>query len=98
MFCYDTGRHMPIYEYHCRQCANEFELLVLRTSPVPACPSCQSQDIEQLLSGFAVSSDDISKARVKKARRQLANSSQVRDQKVAEKEYFQKEHQEHGGG
>jgi putative FmdB family regulatory protein len=89
---------MPIYEYHCRQCAHEFELLVLRTSPVPACPSCQSQDIEQLLSGFAVTSEGISKARIQKARSKLASSSQVRDQKVAEKEYFKKEQEEHGGG
>ena len=89
---------MPIYEYHCRQCANEFELLVLKGSPVPACPSCQSQDIEQLLSGFAVSSEGISKARLDTARRKLAGSSQVKDQKVAEVEYFKKEREEHGGG
>ena len=89
---------MPIYEYQCRQCAKEFEMLVLRDSPVPACPSCQSQDIEQLLSGFAVSSDGISNARLNAARRKLAGSSQVKDQKVAEVEYFKKEREEHGGG
>jgi putative FmdB family regulatory protein len=89
---------MPIYEYHCHQCANEFELLVLKNSPVPACPSCQSQDIEQLLSGFAVSSEGISQSRLKAARRKLAGSSQVKDQKVAEAEYFKKEREEHGGG
>jgi len=89
---------MPIYEYQCRQCANEFELLLLRDSPVPSCPSCQSLDIEQLLSGFAVSSEGISKSRLKAARRKLANSSQVKEQKVAEVEYFKKEREEHGGG
>jgi putative FmdB family regulatory protein len=89
---------MPIYEYQCRQCANEFELLVLKGSPEPACPSCQSTDIEQLLSGFAVSSEGISKARLATARRKLAGSSQVKDQKVAEAEYFKKEKEEHGGG
>jgi putative FmdB family regulatory protein len=89
---------MPIYEYQCRQCANEFELLILKGSPAPACPTCQSEDIEQLLSGFAVSSEGISKGRLQAARRKLAGSSQVRDQKVAEKEYFEKEHKEHTGG
>lgn len=89
---------MPIYEYQCRQCANEFELLVLKNSPVPACPSCQSQDIEQLISGFAFSSDGISKERLKSARRRLANSKDTRDQKVAQVEYFKKEREEHGGG
>jgi putative FmdB family regulatory protein len=88
---------MPIYEYQCRKCAAEFELLVLPASPVPACPSCQSPDIEQLLSGFAVSSDGIRKAHIQAARRKSANGSQVRDQKAAQAEYFQKERAEHGG-
>jgi putative FmdB family regulatory protein len=89
---------MPIYEYRCSKCANEFELLVLRTSPVPACPSCESQDIEQLLSGFAVSSAGISQARVAKARSFHQNSRETRDKKVAEVEYYKKEKEEHGGG
>lgn len=89
---------MPIYEYQCRKCANEFELLVLKGSATPACPSCQSEDLEQLLSGFAVTSEGISKQRLKTARRQLAGSSQVKDQKVAQTEYFQKEQKEHHGG
>jgi putative FmdB family regulatory protein len=88
---------MPIYEYQCRRCANEFELLILSTSPAPACPACQSDDIEQLLSGFSVSSADISKSRVKAARRQAAASSQTKDQKVAQTEYFRKETKEHRG-
>lgn len=89
---------MPIYEYLCRQCAHEFELLVLKGSEAPACPSCRSGDLEQLLSGFAVSSEGISQSRLKAARRKLAASSQVKDQKVAEAEYFKKEKEEHGGG
>jgi putative FmdB family regulatory protein len=89
---------MPIYEYQCRQCGNEFELLVLKGSPTPACTSCQSEDIEQLLSGFGIASEGISQARLKDARRRLAGSSQVKDKKVAEAEYFKKEKEEHGGG
>jgi putative FmdB family regulatory protein len=89
---------MPIYEYQCRKCAHEFELLILKGSPAPACPACQSEEIEQLLSGFAVTSAGISKSRLQTARRKLAGSSQVKDQKVAEAEYFKKEREEHGGG
>jgi putative FmdB family regulatory protein len=89
---------MPIYEYQCRKCENEFELLILKGSPAPACPSCQSEDIEQLLSGFAVSSEGISKSRLQAAKRKYAASSQVKEQKVAEAEYFKKEKEEHGGG
>jgi putative FmdB family regulatory protein len=88
---------MPIYEYRCHRCSNEFELLLLPASPPPACPSCESQEIEQLLSGFAVSSDGIRENHLQKARRKHAASSQVKDEKVAEAEYFQKEREEHGG-
>jgi len=76
---------MPIYEYECRGCGHQFELLVLKTT-VAACPECQSQDLEQLLSGFAVSSDAITRANVKAARRQYAASPNYKDQKVAEAE------------
>jgi putative FmdB family regulatory protein len=89
---------MPIYEYRCSRCANDFELLVLRTSPAPACPSCGSPDIEQLLSGFAVSSEGTRQAHLDKARRRHSASSQVRDEKVAAVEYEKKEREEHGGG
>ena len=80
---------MPIYEYHCRQCANEFELLVL-TSTVVACPTCESHDLEQLLSGFAVSSDGIRQANVKAARRSTLGSSDYKEQKIAQAEYVKK--------
>jgi len=87
---------MPIYEYACRRCANEFEQLVLSRSPVPACPACQSQDLEQLLSNFAVSSDGIRDAHLQAARGKPANRNEVRDKSVADAEYFQKEKEEHG--
>ena len=48
---------MPLYEYTCRPCGHFFELLV-RPGTVPACPSCQSQDLERALSVFAVDSED----------------------------------------
>ena len=89
---------MPIYEYQCRKCGNEFELLVLKGSPAPACTSCHSEDIEQLLSAFGITSEGLSQARLKDARRRIANSSDVKDKKVAEAEYFKKEREEHGGG
>ena len=48
---------MPIYEYQCRACGNQFEYLVLPTTPQPACPSCQGQDLEQLLSMFGTKTE-----------------------------------------
>jgi putative FmdB family regulatory protein len=72
---------MPIFEYECRACGHEFERLV-RTGDVPACPSCTSQDLEKLLSLSAISSADIRKANVKKARE--ANKSIHKDNAMAE--------------
>jgi putative FmdB family regulatory protein len=85
---------MPIYEYQCRRCSEQFELLVLK-STVAACPSCHSPDLEQLLSGFAVSSDGIRKANIQAARRQTAASTGYRDQKKAEAESLTKAINDH---
>ena len=76
---------MPIYDYQCKSCGEEFELLVLKNT-VAACPACQCQDLEQLISGFAVSSDSIRQANLKAARRKFATSSNYKEQKVAEAE------------
>lgn len=43
---------MPMYEYHCPQCNNEFELLV-RSDTVPACPQCGSTLLEKVVSRIA---------------------------------------------
>ncbi len=81
---------MPIYEYQCRGCGHQFELLVLKAT-VAECPKCQARELDQLVSGFAVSSEAISKANMKAARRKFATSGNYRDQKVAEAEEL-KEH------
>jgi len=40
---------MPIYEYVCRKCRHEFEVLV-RGSEQPECPKCGDQRLDKLLS------------------------------------------------
>ncbi len=40
---------MPIFEYACQDCGQHFEMLV-RSSTVPACPKCQSTQLEKQLS------------------------------------------------
>jgi len=48
---------MPIYEYACRACGNEFETLV-RASDTPSCSGCGSPDLEKKLSVFAAQSGE----------------------------------------
>jgi putative FmdB family regulatory protein len=45
---------MPIFEYVCRDCHQEFEAIVTAGRPA-ACPACASDDLEKQLSVFAVS-------------------------------------------
>jgi putative FmdB family regulatory protein len=52
---------MPIFEYRCKQCGNEFEQIVLARDPEPTCPACQSSNLEKLLSPSAVTSLDTRK-------------------------------------
>jgi putative FmdB family regulatory protein len=44
---------MPLFEYQCRSCGAEIELLVMGSSQ-PVCSECGSDDLKKLLSGFAV--------------------------------------------
>jgi putative FmdB family regulatory protein len=40
---------VPLYEYTCRDCEHSFETLVFGREDV-ACPQCQGQNLEKLLS------------------------------------------------
>jgi putative FmdB family regulatory protein len=44
---------MPIYEYVCTACGQEFEFLT-RAGIAPVCPECQSTEIMKLISGFSM--------------------------------------------
>ena len=77
---------MPIYEYKCRSCQNEFEALILpKATGAPECPACHSQDLEQLLSAFSVNSTEQSQARWKSARKKYVRT-ELRDKQIAERE------------
>ena len=78
---------MPIYEYVCTDCGHQFELLLLPSvEPTTECPECYSRTLERLVSGFAVSSADITHSRVSAARRQISRGKDRTEQKVAEAE------------
>jgi putative FmdB family regulatory protein len=42
---------MPLFEYACKKCGNEFEALV-RGAERPTCPACRSASLERRLSTF----------------------------------------------
>jgi putative FmdB family regulatory protein len=44
---------MPIYEYACQSCQNEFELLVGPSSGKPSCPDCGSRKVQKKFSTFS---------------------------------------------
>jgi putative FmdB family regulatory protein len=83
---------MPIFEYSCRSCDTQFELLV-RGEMTPACPDCQSEDLERLLSLPRVHSQstrDLSK-RAAKAR----DSRQAKERMETQRQY-EESHDRHG--
>jgi putative FmdB family regulatory protein len=49
---------MPIYEFHCHKCDQDFETLVMRSDDVIRCPKCDSKKVRRLMSGFAHKSGD----------------------------------------
>ncbi len=59
---------MPIFEYRCRKCNAEFELLV-RGNATPACETCASQDLEKLLSLPSIKSESTHALAMRAARK-----------------------------
>ena len=44
---------MPIYEFGCNACGEQYEKLVFSTTATAPCPKCESDDVRRLLSRFA---------------------------------------------
>lgn len=47
---------MPIYEYRCNKCGDEFSLLLLSQSREALCPKCSSKDVRKKISVFSAGS------------------------------------------
>jgi len=47
---------MPIYEFHCAACGEDFEELVFGQSSAISCPKCKGSDVKKLMSAFAFKS------------------------------------------
>jgi putative FmdB family regulatory protein len=44
---------VPIYEYRCAECEEQFEELVQATAAAPRCPRCDSGQVVRFFSPFA---------------------------------------------
>ena len=62
----------------------------MRGSSAPSCPACQGQNLERLLSMFAVSSEHTRKSNLETARRR--NAKTQRDKQIAEHEQAHHHH------
>jgi putative FmdB family regulatory protein len=57
---------MPLYEYHCNECGEEFEKMVRfsEANQSPACPACQSEDTRKKISAIAARGNSLSSVSV----------------------------------
>ena len=87
---------MPIYDFRCQKCGHEFEAVV-RPVDTPECPACHGQELERLLSSFAVNSPErkqaIADRQVKKA---ALNERQIQGERDREAEQHKREEHEQG--
>ncbi len=53
---------MPIYEFDCQDCGDQFESLVFSFSKIEGviCPECQSNNVQKKISTFAVKGNSVS--------------------------------------
>ena len=84
-----SREQMPIFEYECRGCHGQFELLVLATT-TPACPTCNGTALDKLLSLSSVSSDGTRQRSLGLAREK--SKKVQRDKSHAEHEAFHHHH------
>jgi putative FmdB family regulatory protein len=76
---------MPIYDFKCRECGNQFEELV-RLGETPACPACGADSPERLFSMAAGISTTTTRERSAKVARRKARGIK-REKDHAQREY-----------
>ena len=76
---------MPIFDYSCRTCAHQFEVLVRRDASGVTCPACKGQDVERLLSLPAIKSESTRAKAMKAAKRR--DSRQATENAIEQRKY-----------
>jgi putative FmdB family regulatory protein len=67
---------MPIFEYECLACEQQFEYLQRAGSSPAACPSCGAERVQRLISLCAVSSESSRAANLRAAHHSAAAKRQ----------------------
>lgn len=49
---------MPIFEYTCLDCGQDFETIVFKSSELVCCPECKKENLEKKMSKFAFKGTD----------------------------------------
>ena len=77
---------MPIFEYICKGCGKDFEVIVRSTSPPPSCPACSSTELEKQISKPAIKSESTHGLAMKAAKKrdQKAGAEKAREQREYE--------------
>ncbi len=83
---------MPVYEYVCNECAEQFEVLLLRRE-VAECPSCESGDLKRMLSVPKVSSSSTHDLAMRAAKKRDRAQAWER---VNEQRKYEESHDRHG--
>ena len=83
---------MPIYEYVCKECGREFELLI-RGELTPQCPSCESEKLERLISLPRVQSTSTREKSLRAAKTRDAKQGKER---MHDQLSYEKSHDRHG--
>jgi putative FmdB family regulatory protein len=84
---------MPIYEYECLKCGHQFEYIVLPQKPEASCPACKKKSLKQLISLYAVSSENTRQNSLAGARKKAAVVH--KEKQHADAEYMRHHYEDH---
>ena len=89
------GDIIPIYEYSCQDCGNRFEIFVRKVGETAntACPACESNAVQRVLSTPSVKSDSTHNLAMRAAKKR--DQAQGKERMHAQLQY-EESHDRHG--
>lgn len=85
---------MPLFDFRCRACGHEFEVLVLNGTPPVECPKCHEGEPEKQLSVFASTSREQRQTAANAQSRKAATQGH-KDNAAVERETEQHRREDH---